>query len=248
MARLDAFRNTLAARALSNILHRDGVNATVGTTWEIIWAVNAAYTFLVTPATLYIGSSSAADTGVSVTVKGLGPNYAKQEVTVALDGTDPQATQVAVVSSGGSETWLRINEAIVTTGTAAGNIHIADELPATWTAGGVPGTLTNTVSYIAIADQRSKQAVFTAAKNEQGSVFALDMTNNSAQATDFRVRVRPNGGTFVVEYSKVGLSSETFIKDWFLSLKIPPRADVIVEAQAQATTADVACDLEIIRH
>ncbi len=245
--RIESFKNSLAARALARVQHMQGLNAAVGTSYEYVWPVNAAYGFLGAAATLYIGSSDALDTAVTVTVEGLDSNWNFQIVEIALDGTDPQADQVAVVSTGNTETWLRVNRAYVSGGTAAvGNIHIANEVPGTWGAGGVPGTLANTISYISIADQESKQAIYSTSASEQAYAFLLDMTNNTADDTTFRVRIRPFGGVFAIKYESPAVNAATLIKEWFLSINAKPRSDIIVEALATAA-ADVSVDLEIVR-
>lgn len=237
--RIDAFLNSEAAKALAPSVQKFGSNAGVGTSFEEIWEIGAAYNFLSTAATLYIGSSDALDTAVTVTVEGLDANWDIQVIDVALDGTDPQADQVAVITAGGSETWIRVNRAYVSSATAAvGNVYVADEVPGTWGAGGLPGTIGNTVAYIPIADQQTLQAVYSTPRTKTSALASWEVSNSTAQASAARLQIREFGGVFRTKSNVIGLTSETWKKTYDAFVRVQPRSDIRLQAQANAATAD----------
>ena len=244
--RLDAFLNSEAAKALAPSVQKFGSNAGVGTTWEEIWEIGAAYNFLSTAATLYIGSSSASDTAVSVTVEGLDANWDTQIIDIALDASDPQADQVAVITAGGSETWIRVNRAFVSGATASvGDIYIADEVPGTWGVGGLPGTIGNTVAYISIADQQTHQSIYSSARNKTTAIASWEVSNSTVQASSARLQVREFGKVFRTRSNVIGLTSETWKKTYDTFLRVPPKSDIRLQAQADATTADFIGEFDI---
>ena len=248
MGRIESYLNAEAAKALVPSVQKFGSNAGVGNAaFEDMWEIGASYNFLSTAATLYIGSSNAGDTAVTVTVQGLDANWEVQEIDVALDGTDPQADQVAVITAGGSETWIRGNRAYVSGATASlGNIHIADEVPGTWGAGGVPGTVGNTVAYLPIADQQTMQAVYSTADNDKvGAIVAWETSNVSAQAAEAKIQVRQFGGVFRTLSSVVGLVGSTWNKVWQTYPKLQPKSDIRIIAKANAATADFTGEFDI---
>ncbi len=240
MGRIERYHNSEAARALAPNISKFGTNAGVGNAaFEEIWEVAAAYNFLSTAATLYIGSSDALDIAVSITVEGLDANWVYQKVEVDLDGTDPKADQVAVVSSGGAETWIRINRAKVTSSTAAvGNIWIADEVPGTWAVTGLPGTLGNTVAFLPIADQITMQSVYSTGATEVGALAAWEVSNSTNQASEAKIQVRNFGEVFATRSSVFGLTSDTWRKVYQVYYTLPPKSDIRIIAKAAATTAD----------
>ncbi len=246
--RIDSYRNAEAAKALAPSVQKFGQDTSVGNAaYEDVWDIAVLnYNFLSTAATLYIGSSNASDTAVTVTVEGLDANWNYQTIAVALDATDPQADQVAVITAGGSETWIRVNRAYVSGATASvGNIYIADELPATWTAGGLPGTLSNTVAYISIADQITEQAIYSTAAGKTGRVVSWEVTVESAQATDARLQIREFGGVFQTKSNVVNVSNDTYKKTYGTYLKVPPKSDVKIAVKAQAATSAVVAEFDM---
>jgi len=238
-------KNSLAARALARPLHLIGVNAAVSTSYENIWPVAATYTFLAAAGTLYMASSDQTnDPELEITIEGLDANWNRQVVTQALSATDAR-TPILVGSA--TTTWIRVNNAYVSDATAiTGNVSIAREDAGTWSAG-APGTATNTLAYVSAADQTSKQAVYSCSANEEAYGFVLYMNNNSADATNFRVRVREFGGAFIVAWTSPAVNNTSSTKEFFLPITVRSKADIIVEAIATAAS-DVDCDLEIIRN
>lgn len=251
MGRIESYNNSEAAKTLVESMQKFGSNAGVGSaSFEEIWEIGASYNFLSSASTLYIGSSSASDTSVTVTVQGLDADWNEQEVTVSLDATDPQATQVAVVSNGGSETWIRCNRAYVSGSTASvGDIYIADEVPATWTAGGLPGTIGNTVAFIPIADQQTMQAIYSMPNgNRVGALVSWEVSNTTAQSSQAKLQIREFGGVFRTRSSVIGIASSTWKKEWNTYPKLEPKTDIRIIAKADAATADFVGEFDIYTH
>jgi len=243
--RIDSFKNSLAARALARVEHKAGINAAVGVAYENIWAVAATYTFLSAAGTLYMASSDQLnDPGLAITIEGLDTNWQRQVVTQTLSPVD---ARIPILVGTTTTTWMRVNKAYVSDATAiTGNVSIAREDAGTWVAG-APGTATTTQAYVAATQQESKQTVFSSSSNEEAFIFLLDLINNSADATTFRLSIREFGSTFIVKYTSPVVNNATFVKEWYLPLVVKSRSDVIVEAIATAA-ADVAVDLEILRN
>lgn len=246
MGRIERYHNAEAAKALVSSVQKFGSNAGVGTSFEDMWEIAADYNFLSTAATLYIGSSSASDTAVTVTIQGLNADWEYQTIEVALDGTDPQADQVAVITAGGSETWIRVNKSWISGATASvGNIYIADEVPGTWGGGGLPGTIGNTVAYIPIADQQTMQAIYSFSLNGVGALVSWEVSNNTAQAAEAKLQLREFGGVFRTMSSVTGIVSDTWKKTYDTYPKLHSKADIKIIAQADASTADFTGEFNI---
>jgi len=249
MGRIERYENAEAAKALTDNEQKFGSNAGVATSFEDMWEIAADYNFLSTAATLYIGSSSASDIAVTVTVEGLDANWDYQKVEVALDGTDPQADQVAVITVSGSETWIRVNRAWVSGATAAvGNVYVADEVPGTWGAGGLPGTIGNTVAYISIADQQTMQAIYSVPNDQVGALVSWDVSNTTAQAAQAKIEIREFGGVFRTKSSVIGIANDTYHKVWYTYPKLFPKCDIKIAAKSDAATADFAGSFDIYTH
>ena len=111
-----------------------GSNAAVGATnTEAVWDVGGNYTYLTSNTQLYISSSSASDTAVTVLLDNLDEDYAVAPLTVTTNGQ----TQVAFSAA----TGFRVRVAVVTGSTSPiGDLYIAISGPLT---AGVPNTLSD---------------------------------------------------------------------------------------------------------
>lgn len=246
MGRIEKYKNAEAAKALVPSEQKFGSNAGVATSFEDMWEIAADYNFLSTAATLYIGSSSASDTSIEITTEGVAANWMYQKVVTILDASDPQADQVALVSAGGSETWMRINKSYISGSSASvGNIYIADEVPGTWGVDGLPGTIGNTVAYISIADQTTMQAIYSTFLNGVGALVSWEVSNNSAQSSEAKIQIREFGGVFRTINSVTSLSDDTYSKKWDTYPKLPSKCDIKIIAKADATTADFTGEFDI---
>lgn len=97
-----------------------GVTTTLGSTaygpvWEGLTSSGGNYTFPTVAAQMWIYSSSASDTAVSIMINGLDANYNILTEVVALNGT----TAIQTVNS-----FFRINSMITTVGNAVGTVTL----------------------------------------------------------------------------------------------------------------------------
>jgi len=86
-----------------------------GPAWEGLTPSGGSYVYPSTAAQMWMYSSSASDTAVSILINGLDSNYNILTETVALNGT----TAIQTVNS-----YLRINSIITTVGNAVGNVSL----------------------------------------------------------------------------------------------------------------------------
>lgn len=81
------------------------------------WENGANYVFPPSAVVMSVVSSSTSDTAVILLLIGLDANYNTIQETVAVDGTTPVAT---------SQSFLRINDAVIVSGNAVGNLTISN--------------------------------------------------------------------------------------------------------------------------
>tara|TARA_R100000544_G_scaffold37217_1_gene27936 strand:+ start:12859 stop:13659 length:801 start_codon:yes stop_codon:yes gene_type:complete len=134
MGRMEGYTPAFAVGVTPNL---DAVDGTV-TLWDGA-DYGAAGGGIVVPLTvgtnLYISSSSAADTAVTVLVEGLDANHVEQVLTVAVNGQ----TQVLIGN------FIHVQVATVVAGNPAGDLYIATSTALT---GGVPNTKTTIKSKV----------------------------------------------------------------------------------------------------
>ena len=97
-----------------------GLSATIGSTaygpaWEGLTASGGNYVYPSSAAVMYLYSSSASDTAVTVQINGLDANYNPISEQILLQGT----TAIATTNS-----YLRINSLATVVGTAVGNVSL----------------------------------------------------------------------------------------------------------------------------
>lgn len=235
--RIDNYKNSYAAAAFLESNRKFGSNAGVATSWENIWELAANYTFLSTAGTLYMASTdNTNDLDLEITIEALDANWLPITLVVNLDGTGSQ-TPVLVSAT----TVMRVNRAYVSDPTAiTGNVYIAREDAGTWVTG-IPGTLTNTLAYVPASDQITLQCVYSTQGEDTEKLWEWESTTASAQATNVRIQIRYDGGTFIT-ISKGVINNSQIIKRWTFPWDLPPKTDVIVQAQAQAATSDVTAE------
>jgi hypothetical protein len=148
-------------------LYKFGFNPDIDGTEETIWATGGNYPYLTSASTVYISSSSTADsnggTGANtVTVEGVDGSYNAKSVTVNMNGQ----TQVQV---GDASSWLRVNRIFVSTsgsgGTAAGTIYVANS--------GVSSGVPTGVTYASVT-QGANQSQIAAYTVPAGYTLYLD--------------------------------------------------------------------------
>lgn len=229
-------------------IHKFGFYDSVDTSLTTIWSQGGVYSYLSTASTLYISSSSTADTGAgtgarTVTVSGLDNNFDEKIETVTLNG------QAGVELNG--STWFRVNRIIVNTagsgGANAGVLYVGTESAPT---GGVP---TNKYATVGIGDNQTLMMTYTIPRGYTAFITQKDVSASSS-AGKFAILslvARPFGGVFNVKdrvLSSQGYSSIAYP----YPLKFTEKTDIEIRAQADSAggtvTVSAALDILIIEN
>ena len=225
-------------------IHKFGFYDSVDTSLTTIWSQGGVYSYLSTASTLYISSSSTADTGAgtgarTVTVSGLDNNFDQKVETVTLNG------QSGVELNG--STWFRVNRIVVNTagsgGANAGVLYVGTEASPT---GGVP---TNKYATVGIGDNQTLMMTYTIPRGYTAFITQKDVSASSS-AGKFAILslvARPFGGVFNVKdrvLSSQGYSSIAYP----YPLKFTEKTDIEIRAQADSAggTVTVSAALDII--
>ena len=229
-------------------VHKFGFYDSVTTSLTTIWSQGGVYSYLSAASTLYISSSSTADTGAgtgarTVTVSGLDNNYDQKVETVTLNG------QSGVELNGG--TWLRVNRIVVNTagsgGANAGVLYVGTEASPT---SGVP---TNKYATVLAGDNQTLMMIYTIPRGYTGFITQKDVSASSS-AGKFAILslvARPFGGVFNVK-DRV-LSSEGYSTiPYPYPLKFTEKTDIEIRAQADSAggsvTVSAALDILLIQN
>ena len=225
-------------------IHKFGFYDSVDTSLTTIWSQGGVYSYLSTASTLYISSSSTADTGAgtgarTVTVSGLDNNFDQKVETVTLNG------QSGVELNG--STWFRVNRIVVNTagsgGANAGVLYVGTEASPT---GGVP---TNKYATVGIGDNQTLMMTYTIPRGYTAFITQKDVSASSS-AGKFAILslvARPFGGVFNVKdrvLSSQGYSSIAYP----YPLKFTEKTDIEVRAKADSAggTVTVSAALDIV--
>lgn len=229
-------------------VHKFGFYNSVDTNLTTIWSQGGVYSYLSAASTLYISSSSTADTGAgtgarTVTVSGLDNNFDEKIETVTLNG------QSGVELNG--STWFRVNRIVVNTagsgGANAGVLYVGTESAP---SSGVP---TNKYATVAIGDNQTLMCIYTIPRGYTGFITQKDVSASSS-AGKFAILslvARPFGGVFNVK-DRV-LSSEGYSTiEYPYPLKFTEKTDIEIRAQADSAggtvTVSAALDILIIQN
>ncbi len=239
--RIDNYTNSMGARAFVDSIIKFGANTTVGLTWEDIWQVDAAYTFLSSPGTLYMASDdNTNDLGLEVTIEGLDSNW----LPVTLVQTLHAATSQTPVLVSTTEI-IRVNRAYTSDSTeTTGDVYIAREDGGTWVSG-IPGTLTNTLAYISAEDQQTKQVIYSVSSKEREALWVWWAKTVSATTIRTRLRIREFGGVFRTRSNDQTTQNVRAGRDYVFPIRLPPRTDVLIQAEATSGSANVLAELDI---
>jgi len=218
-------------------LFKFGFNPDIDDALETVWAQGGLYSYLSTGTTLYISSSSTADTASgtgarSATVSGLDVNYNEVSVTVDLDGRD--GVQL------GSTSWLRIFRVTVNTagtgGQNAGVLYVGSEASPTL---GVP---TNKYATVAIGDNQTLMALWTVPAGYTAYLYEIDITVATTQNNKYctgSVLARPYGGVFQVK-DKFVKDASSHKQEYQIPLKFEEKTDIEARAIGDSAGANIA--------
>lgn len=229
-------------------IHKFGFYDSVDTNLTTIWSQGGVYSYLSVASTLYISSSSTADTGAgtgarTVTVSGLDNNFDQKVETVTLNG------QSGVELNG--STWFRVNRIVVNTagsgGANAGVLYVGTEASP---SSGVP---TNKYAIVLAGDNQTLMCIYTVPRGYTAFITQKDVSASSS-AGKFAILslvARPFGGVFNVKdrvLSSQGYSSISYP----YPLKFTEKTDIEVRAKADSAggtvTASAALDIVIIQN
>lgn len=155
-----------------------GYQTTADTTLRAMWyRANTNYVFPSAAQTMQVRSSSGSDT-MDLLIQGLDSNYNEISETVTLTGTSVVTT---------TKSFLRLNDAIILSGSNAGTIDIGDDLAGTPTyyKGIRPG------------DGRCQDSFFTVPKDHSFLLYRIDAFSNDSTAAKpalFRNQVTNSNG------------------------------------------------------
>ena len=201
-----------------------GFNREIGTAFETIWNDGGTYVYPSSALAMTIVSSSASDT-MQVLVVGLDASYNEVRQTVTLNGTGSVAIPTAL---------LRINSAIILSGSNVGNITIA--------SGGV------TYGYIEATLGTTQACIYTVPAGYDLYLFRI--TANSATTNGQKylfirnVTRASNGRTLRVSEATFAMSQVNY--DRQVPFKIEEKTDFQFEAKSSSSTNEVAIFVEAV--
>lgn len=232
-----------------NFTHKFGYNPAIDTTDETIWTEGGVYVYPTTASTMYISSSSTADTAAgtgarTATVSGLDANFTEISETVSLNG------QVGVQLNGALN-WYRVNRIIVNTagsgGANAGVLYVGTEATPT---GGVP---TNKYATVAIGDNQTLMCIWTVPRGYTAYLHQKDVSASSSAGkfAIFTLVSRPKDGVFNVKDRVLLANNSTSIPYWN-PIPFSECTDIEVRAVADSIggtiTASATLDLTYIKN
>jgi hypothetical protein len=221
-------------------LFKFGVNGSVGTSLETVWAEGGTYTYPATASVMKISSSSTDDTSAgtgarTIAIFGLDANYNEISESVLLDGQ-------TAVNTGYS--YLRISRMYVTTAgsgaTAVGVIYAG-------TGAVTAGVPANVFSTIAIGANQTLQSFWTVPAGYTLYLTGLFYTSGNTTAntySNFALFQRPYGGVFRQQSSSRTAGNGNFVIDFHTPLVFAEKTDLEVQATASAGTSSVSAEFE----
>ena len=230
-------------------IHKFGYNANIAETNETVWTQGGLYVYPASASTMYISSSSTADTSAgtgarTATVFGLDANFDEISETVSLNGQTG-------VQLNGALNWYRVNRIVVNTagsgGANAGVLYVGTEATP---LGGVP---TNKYAAVAIGDNQTLMCVWTVPRGYTAYLHQKDVSASSSAGkfAIFTLMARPDGGVFNVKDRVVLANNSTSIPYWN-PIPFYEKTDVEVRAEADSAggiiTASATLDITYIRN
>ena len=230
-------------------VHKFGYNPAIGPDTETIWAQGGLYVYPTIASTMYISSSSTADTSAgtgarTATVSGLDANFDEISETVSLNGQTG-------VQLNGALNWYRVNRIIVNTagsgGANAGVLYVGTEATP---SGGVP---INKYATVAIGDNQTLMCLWTVPKGYTAYVHQKDVSASSSAGkfAIFSLIARPDGGVFNIKDRVLLANNSTAISYWN-PIKFTEKTDIEIRAQADSAggtiTASATLDITYIKN
>ena len=199
-----------------------GFNRTLGTTFQTLWNQTGGYVFPSSAVTMSAVSSSASDT-MQVLISGLDADYKSVAAIVTLNGTTPVTT---------TQTFLRINSALILSGNNVGNITISN--------GGT------TYAYIEATIGITQACLYTVPAGFSLYLFRLDFTsgtvNNNKYLSIRNVVTTSTGRTLRVAEATFQNSQVSF--DRQVPFRIAEKTDFQFEGKSSSSTNELSAFIE----
>lgn len=216
---LNASRGLIQGGRVRNIFGKAlGTASVVTTEYRIPWELAADYVFPSTSLTMSAVSTSTSDTAVTILLLGLDANYEEISASVTLTGTTP----IAITST----QFFRINDAIITSGNAVGDISI--------TNGG------STYAKILSGTSKSQAAVFTVPANHCYYLYRIDAfatDSNGGKAAFFRNYVKNNITDVVFRVAETQFFNNMNIQRRF-PFKYDQKSDIKLQLKSSSGSID----------
>jgi len=235
--------------AYHEFIHKFGYNPAIGASDETVWSQGGLYVYPASASTMYISSSSAADTAAgtgarTATVFGLDANFEQISVTVSLNGQTG-------VQLNGALNWYRVNRIVVNTagsgGANAGVLYVGTEATP---PGGVP---TNKYATVSIGDNQTLMCLWTVPVGYTAYLHQKDVSASSSAGkfAVFTLVSRPDGGVFNVK-DRVTLSNNSTTIPYWNPIVFTEKTDIEVRAVADSSggtiTASGTLDITYIKN
>lgn len=199
-----------------------GFNRTLGTTFQTLWNQTGAYVFPSSAVTMSAVSSSASDT-MQVLISGLDADYKSVAAVVTLSGTTPVTT---------TQTFLRINSALILSGSNVGNITISN--------GGT------TYAYIEATIGITQACHYTVPVGFALYLFRIDVTSGTVNPNKYitmRNVVRTSAGR-TLRVAEATFQNNQVSFDRQVPFRIAEKSDFEFEMKSSSGTNEVAIFVE----
>ena len=202
-----------------------GFNRVVGTSFETLWNDGGDYVFPTSAVTMDLVSTSTSDT-MSVLVKGLDANYNEISETVTLTGT------VAVTTSA---SFLRINSAIILSGSNVGDVAISNG-----------GTI---YGFIEAELGTTQSCIYTVPADHSLYLFRIDFNSATVNPNKYltvRNKLRSAAGR-ILHVAEATFATSQVSYDRQVPFKITEKTDFQFQAKSSSGTNEVAVFVEAVQ-
>jgi hypothetical protein len=235
--------------AYHEFVHKFGYNPDIADVDETVWAQGGLYVYPTAVSTMYISSSSTADTSAgtgarTATVSGLDANFDQISETVSLNGQTG-------VQLNGALNWYRVNRIIVNTagsgGANAGVLYVGTEATP---SGGVP---TNKYATVAIGDNQTLMCLWTVPRGYTAYLHQKDVSASSSAGkfAIFTLISRPDNNVFNIK-DRVTLANNSTNIPYWNPIVFTEKTDIEVRAEADSSggtiTASATLDITYIKN
>jgi hypothetical protein len=209
----------------SEALNIFGFNRGVGTSFETLWNDGGDYVFPTSAVAMDLVSTSSSDT-MSVLVKGLDANYNEISETVTLTGT------VAVTTSA---SFLRINSAIILSGSNVGDVTISNG-----------GTI---YGFIEAELGTTQSCIYTVPADRSLYLFRIDFNSATVNPNKYlivRNKLRSDTGR-ILHVAEATFATSQVSYDRQVPFKITEKTDFQFQAKSSSGTNEVAVFVEAVQ-